>query len=75
VSRRRQELQARIGMYLGRRASRDTGFVDRLCRWLLARLLTPSPEEDFLRDPWIDGDRGFDPDELDRYQRGEGARD
>jgi hypothetical protein len=29
------------------------------------------PEEDFMRDPLIDNDEGFDPEELDRYQRGE----
>jgi anaerobic selenocysteine-containing dehydrogenase len=28
-------------------------------------------EQDFLRDELIDNDEGFDPDELDRYQRGE----
>ena len=29
------------------------------------------PDEDFMRDPIIDNDQGFDPEELDRYQRGE----
>lgn len=35
------------------------------------RMPTLPTEHDFLRDPAIDNDQGFDPDELDRYQRGE----
>jgi hypothetical protein len=35
------------------------------------RLSAASPDDDFMRDPLVDNDLGFDPDELDRYQRGE----
>ncbi len=76
MSRRIEELQARFGIWLGRRASRNLGPVDRLCRRLLARALALAPQDDFLRDDWVDSDAGFDADELDRYQRGEdGERD
>jgi hypothetical protein len=40
---------------------------------VLNRATALPPEKDFLRDPLIDNDEGFDPDELDRYQRGETA--
>lgn len=63
--------QAKIGMWIARRASRDTGLVDRLCRRLLSRAVAIDPEHDFMRDDWVDSDEGFDPDELARYQRGE----
>ena len=57
-------------MWLARRASRDTGAIDQLCRRLLDRALGLPSEDSFMRDDWIDNDEGFDPDELDRYQRG-----
>ncbi|NNE45436.1 MAG: hypothetical protein HKN37_02120 [Rhodothermales bacterium] len=66
-----EDTKARIVQWLGQRASRDINFVDRLCRRLLDRVLRLPPENDFLRDEWVDSDVGFDPDELDRYQRGE----
>lgn len=71
AGRRMEDAKAKIALYLGQRASRHGGLVDRLCRRLLERVMTPPPEEDFLRDEWIDSDLGFDPDELERYQRGE----
>ena len=58
------------GSTTGGRASRNRGFLDRLCRRLLDRALQLPPEEDFMRDPWVDGDTGFDLEELERYQRG-----
>ena len=63
--------KARVATWLATRASRDTGIVDRLCRRILHRVLELPPDDDFLRDEWVDSDTGFDPDELDRYQRGE----
>ena len=65
------DTKAHIVQWLGQRASRDVNFVDRLCRRLLDRVLRLPLENDFLRDEWVDSDVGFDPDELDRYQRGE----
>lgn len=65
------DTKAHLVQWLGQRASRDISFVDRLCRRHLDRVLRLPPENDFLRDEWVDCDIGFDPDELDRYQRGE----
>ncbi len=67
----RDEWAAKATMWMAARSSRNTTFVDRLCRRLLNRVTTRPPETDFMRDPLIDNDQGFDPDELDRYQRGE----
>lgn len=66
-----EDTKARLVQWLGQHASRNVSFVDRVCRRLLNRVLRLPPENDFLRDEWVDSDVGFDPDELDRYQRGE----
>ena len=71
MSRRGREMKGRIAGWLASRASRDTGAIDRICRRLLDRILALPEEESFMRDEWIDSDVGFDPDELERYQRGE----
>ena len=71
MSRRAEEVKGRLTMWLARRASAKGGLVDRVCRAALGRALALPAEEDFLRDEWVDSDVGFDPDELDRYQRGE----
>ena len=52
-------------------AHRNKTLSDKICRFLVNRATAVKPEDDFLRDPLIDNDRGFDPDELDRFQRGE----
>ncbi|MFT4569427.1 MAG: hypothetical protein ACI8TX_000645 [Hyphomicrobiaceae bacterium] len=67
--------QAKITMWLGKRASRDTGIVDRLCRKLLQRVTQPDPQNDFMHDEMIESDLGFDAEELARYQRGETGRE
>lgn len=72
-ARRAAERNARIANWLGQRASRNTGVVDRMCRWLLDRAMTVAPEDDWMRDDWVDNDMGYDPDELERYQRGESS--
>ena len=56
---------ARIGFALAKKASRNRSFGDRLARRLLDRALRVEVDidEDVLRD------RGYDPDELDRYQQ------
>ena len=68
---RKKERSARLMVWMAARSSRNKTLIDRLCRKLIARATTVPPEEDFMRDPLIDNDEGFDPDELDRYQRGE----
>ena len=68
---RRPERSATLTLWLAERASRNTSLLDRLCRKIIARATRIKPEQDFMRDPLIDNDTGFDPDELERYQRGE----
>lgn len=63
-------LKGKIGMWLAQRASRS-GFLNGLCRSLLGKVMAIDPNKDFMRDEMIEFDVGFDPDELDRYQRGE----
>lgn len=70
---RKKERSARLMVWMAARSSRNQTFIDRLCRALIVRATTVAPEDDFMRDPLIDNDEGFDPDELDRYQRGETA--
>ena len=65
------ERAARLQMWIAGKSSRNKSLSDRFCRWLLVRMTTPKPEDDFLRDEFVDNDEGFDPDELDRFQRGE----
>lgn len=68
---RQRERSATIAIWLASRGSRNRSPLDKLCRWLVNRAVRVSPQDDFMRDPLIDEDQGFDPDELDRYQRGE----
>jgi hypothetical protein len=68
---RRRERSAKVTLCLADHASRNRSLFDRLCRKLLARATRRQPDQDFMRDPLIDNDPGFDPDELERYQRGE----
>lgn len=64
------ERSARLQMWIAGKSSRNKSLSDKFCRWLLIRMTTPKPEDDFLRDEFVDNDEGFDPDELDRFQRG-----
>ena len=59
-----------LRLWMAGRSARNQTFVDKLCRRIVIRALAP-PGEDFMRDPLIDEHEGFDPDELERYQRGE----
>ena len=70
---RRRERSAKLMIWMAGRSSRNKTLIDRLCRFLVNRATHVKPEDDFLRDPLIDLDQGFDPDELDRFQRGESA--
>jgi len=67
MAERAARLQARMAV----KSSRNQSLSDRLCRWLIVRMTTPKPEDDFLRDEFVDNDEGYDPDELNRFQRGE----
>lgn len=71
---RRRERNARLALWLVDRSSRNRTLLDRLCRVLIERAMKRPHENDFMRDPLIDNDRGFDPDELDRYQNGSHSR-
>ena len=53
------------------RSSRNKSLLDKLCRRMINKAVARSPEDDFMRDELIDNDLGFDPDELDRFQRGQ----
>lgn len=68
---RKRERSAALMMWIAKRSSYNKSLLDKACRWIVNRATTLPPEDDFLRDPLIDNDEGFDPDELDRYQRGE----
>lgn len=66
-----EEFTSKLPIWMAGKSSRNKTPLDKLCRFLLNRLTAVKPEDDFLRDPLIDNDQGFDPDELDRFQRGE----
>ena len=68
---RRRERAAKMTLWLADHASRNRSLLDRVCRKVLARATRKQADQDFMRDTLIDNDTGFDPDELDRYQRGE----
>ena len=70
---KRLERSARLTTFLAGKSSRNKTLSDKICRFLVNRATAVKPEDDFLRDPLIDNDQGFDPDELDRFQRGEGG--
>ncbi len=68
---RKKERSARLAIWMAARSSRNKTFLDRMCRKMITKATTVDPAKDFMRDEFVDNDRGFDPDELDRYQRGE----
>lgn len=68
---RKRERSAALMMWMAKRSSYNKSPLDKACRWIVNRATKLQPKDDFLRDPLIDNDEGFDPDELDRYQRGE----
>ena len=67
---RRRERRAKLAVWMADRSSRNRTLLDRLCRAVIDKATKRPPGEDFMRDPLIDNDDGFDPEELDRYQRG-----
>ena len=65
------ERSTKLTVWMAGKSSRNKSLSDKICRFLVSRATAVKPEDDFLRDPLIDNDQGFDPDELDRFQRGE----
>ena len=68
---RKKERAARLQLWMAGRSSRNKSPIDKICRFIVSKAATPKPGDDFLRDPFVDNDEGFDPEELDRFQRGE----
>lgn len=60
-----------IKTWIATRSSRNKSFIDRWCRRMIEKAVAVDPEQDFMRDPLIDNDEGFDPDELAGFQRGD----
>jgi hypothetical protein len=58
---------AALGYWLAQRGSRQGNVIDRLARRVLERLL----RFDFHLEERVRLDRGYDPEELERYQRKE----
>lgn len=71
--KKKEQRAVALKMWMARRSSRNKSFIDRMCRRMIEKAMATDPENDFMRDPLIDEDEGFDPDELDRFQRGEAA--
>lgn len=59
-------VMAKVGFSLAKKASRNQTWCDRLARYLLGRVL----HFDFDLDEMVLTDQGYDPDELERYQKG-----
>lgn len=53
-------------------ASRGTqGFFNQFCCYVLEKLLRINPSDEYMSDEICDSNIGYDPDELERYQKGE----
>lgn len=68
---RKLERSTKLMIWMAGKSSRNKTLLDKFCRRLVSKATAVKPENDFLRDPLIDNDLGFDPDELERFQRGE----
>ena len=73
TTHRMREGAAKLLVWMASRASRNKTPVDKFCRFAVSRLTKQPADKDFMRDDFVDNDQGFDPDELDRYQRGDTA--
>jgi hypothetical protein len=51
------------------RPSRNLSLPDKFCRRLITRATAVALKHGFLRDKLVDNNEGFEPGELDRYQR------
>ncbi|MFT5712743.1 MAG: hypothetical protein ACJAQS_000085 [Porticoccus sp.] len=47
------------------------GLFNRFCCYILEGLLTLDPADEYMSDEICDANIGYDPSELDRYQKGE----
>ena len=61
-----REAMAKIAFALAKKGSRNQTWSDRLARRLLERVL----HFNFDQDEMVIADQGYDPDELERYQKG-----
>lgn len=61
---------AKLALWLAERSSYNRTPLDKLCRLLVDRSVKLEPEEDWRRDPIIDNDLGYDPQDLEKYQHG-----
>lgn len=68
---RKKARSAKLALWMAERGSYNRSPLDKLCRWLINRMTTVEPQKDWMRDPMVDQDTGYDADELERYQRGE----
>ncbi|MEO1029415.1 MAG: hypothetical protein AAFX02_10200 [Pseudomonadota bacterium] len=68
---KKRERAAKLMMWMAGKSSSNRSLSDKICRFIVSRATAVKPEDDFLRDPFVDNDTGYDPDELDRFQRGE----
>ncbi|MEM1140186.1 MAG: hypothetical protein AAGF19_01675 [Pseudomonadota bacterium] len=71
IRRQAKDTSAQLLIWMASRSSRNQSRIDKLCRMAVNKVSTQPPEHDFMRDEMIDNDQGFDPDELERYERGE----
>lgn len=67
------ERTAKMAIWMAKKGSRNKTISDKICRFILDKATRMKPEEDFMRDEFVDNDVGFDPVELERFQRGERA--
>ncbi|MEM9570884.1 MAG: hypothetical protein AAF996_05425 [Pseudomonadota bacterium] len=69
--RKKERRGAAMKTWVAKRSSRNKTFIDRWCRRMIEKAVATDPDQDFMRDPLIDNDEGFDPEALERFQRGE----
>ena len=61
-----RERMAKIAFGLAKKGSRNQSWSDRIARRVLQRVL----QFNFDQDEMVIADQGYDPDELERYQKG-----
>lgn len=61
-----RELMAKVAFALAKKGSRNQSWSDHLSRRILERVL----DFNFDQDEMVIQDQGYDPDELERYQKG-----
>ncbi|MGE0485297.1 MAG: hypothetical protein AB7Q81_14240 [Gammaproteobacteria bacterium] len=61
-----RERFAKVAFWMAKRASRNQGPMDRICRGVLGKLL----KTEFQVDEMVSAEIAFEPDELARYEQG-----